>query len=219
VPDNATVQLGGRGGTGFTPPPTAPPTTPPPTVFAAPVPPAPPEEEQQPSAESLIRFGPGVPDPKTARTMAVWTGAAPAGAAAAAAAEKPKRKPGRYALAAVVLLAVVGYLVWRTFFGTALAVDSATVTAGPAGLSCGGTETFVANVHTNGAAGTIHYYWQRSDGANLGPFTQTVTSGPHQVPITFRWSVQGQGSFQGTATLKVTSPGSATAAATFAYSC
>ena len=59
----------------------------------------------------------------------------------------------------------------------------------------------------------------RSDGTVSGALTQSVPSGVHQVQLPLRWTVTGQGNFQGTATLKITSPGSATGTAVFNYSC
>jgi hypothetical protein len=221
-PDNRTVHLGGFGdpppdtGTvhlgGYNP---VPGFEAAPSVFA-PVPP--PEEEASP--ESLIRFGPGVPDPRTARTIDVWQGNAPGPDAAShrGAAEQKRRHPGRYVLAGAVLLAVVGFLLWQRL-ATPLSVGSVTVSASRAELTCGQTELVTATLHTNGGSGTVHYQWVRSDGTVSSPLTQSVPSGVHQVPLPLRWTVTGQGNFQGTATLKITSPGSATGTAVFNYSC
>ena len=219
-PDTSTVHLGGQPGGGYEPtqrvygaPMPAYEATP--TVFS----PTPPPGEQ-PEAESLIRFGPGVPDPKTARTMAVWQGQGPAGSAAAAAPEEKskKRMLGGFLLAGIVLLAVVAFLLWQ-HFGSSLTVSSVAVKATPAALACDGTEQITATVRTNGSSGTIHYRWVRSDGTTSGTLSQTVPSGTHQVSLPLRWTVQGQGNLQGTATLQITDPGSRTASATFDYSC
>jgi hypothetical protein len=209
-PDLSTVRLGGGYGT---PMPAYEAT---PTVFV----PTPPPGEQ-PEPESLIRFGPGVPDPKTARTMAVWQGRGPAGAAAGAAAEAGgprKRTLGGLVLAGVVLLAVVGFLLWE-HFGSSLTISSVTVTAKQAALSCDGTEQLTATVQTNGGYGTIHYQWLRSDGTKSGLLTQTVPSGLHQVSLPLRWTVQGQGNLQATATVEITAPGTHSASGGFNYSC
>ncbi|MFC1433420.1 hypothetical protein ACEZDB_22495 [Streptacidiphilus sp. N1-3] len=216
-PDTSTVQLGGGygagPGTGYGTPMPAYEATP--TVFS---PPAPPPDEQPP-AESLIRFGPGVPDPKTARTMAVWQGAGPAGAAAAAEQGKPKkRKLGGFLLAGLVLLGVVAFLLWNRF-GTPLSIGSVAVTASPAALTCDGTEEVNAVVHTNGGSGVIHYRWIRSDGSSDGMQTKTVPSGLHEVTLPLRWTVQGNGNLQATATVEITEPGAHSASASFNYSC
>ena len=219
--DTSTVQLGGQPGGGYQPtqrvygaPMPAYEATP--TVFSPP----PPPPGEQPEAESLIRFGPGVPDPKTARTMAVWQGQGPAGAAAEAAHQEKakKRTLGGFLVAGIVLLAVVAFLLWQ-HFGTSLSVTSVAVKVNPAALACDGTEEITATVQTNGGSGTIHYRWVRSDGTTSGALTQTVPSGTHQVSLPLRWTVQGQGNLQGTATVEISDPGTHTASGTFNYSC
>ncbi|MEY9962869.1 hypothetical protein ABIA33_000895 [Streptacidiphilus sp. MAP12-16] len=229
VPDNATVQLGQIQTAPV--PMTAPAPAPVPTptlVMPMPVPlpvpaPAPTLQPAQPSAqqpalpaEGLIRFGPGVPDPKTARTIAVWKGAGPGPAAAPEA--KPGRRVGRYALAGVVLLAVVAFLLWQRF-GPSLAVSSVSVAAAPASLGCDGTEVVTATLQTNGRSGTVHYRWVRSDGTDSGVLQQSVPAGLHQVSVPLRWTVQGKGTFQGTATVWITGPVAGSASASFSYSC
>lgn len=209
-PDTSTVHLGG-GAVYGAPMPSYEAT---PTVFT----PTTPVGEEAP-AESLIRFGPGVPDPETARTMAVWQGAGPAGAAGAEAAGQPKRRLlGGFLLAALVLAAVAGFLLWQRF-GTPLAVSSVTVSASPVALGCDGTESIVATVHTNGSSGTLHYRWVRSDGTDSGVLSQGVASGLHQVQLPLRWTFQGPDHMQATATLELTSPSTRSASANFNYSC
>ena len=213
--DTSTVQLGGGHGSGYGTPMPAYEATP--TVFV----PTPAPGAEAP-AESLIRFGPGVPDPQTARTMAVWQGAGPAGAGTAAESgagvRTRKRKLGGFVLAGIVLLLVVGYLLWN-HFGTPLKISSVSVSASPAALACDATEVVTATVGTNGSPGTIHYRWVRSDGTTSGALTQTVPSGTHQVSLPLRWTVQGQGNLQGTATVEISDPGTHTASGTFNYSC
>ncbi|MHA6760863.1 hypothetical protein [Streptacidiphilus sp. PAMC 29251] len=211
-PDTSTVQLGGGGGYGYGAPMPAYEATP--TVFSpTPAPGA------EPPAESLIRFGPGVPDPKTARTMAVWQGAGPAGAAAGAEEKKPKKRLlGGFLLAALVFLGVVAFLLWN-HFATPLAISSVKVTTSPAALACDGTEQINAVVNTNGGSGKIQYRWLRSDGEDDGMQTRTVPSGVHQVSLPFHWTVQGRGNLQATATVEITEPGDHSASATFNYSC
>ncbi|MFC1415361.1 hypothetical protein [Streptacidiphilus cavernicola] len=223
--DTSTVQLGAQpGAAGYQPtqrvygaPMPAYEATP--TVFSPPVPPP----DELPEPENLIRFGPGVPDPKTARTMAVWQGQGPAGAAAgtgagAGATKAKKRLLGGWLLAVLVLLAVLAFLLWQ-HFGTPLSITSVAVKATPAALACDGTEELTATVQTNGSSGTIHYHWVRSDGTDSGALTQTVPSGVHTVSLPLRWTVQGQGDLQATATVEITAPGAHSATAGFNYSC
>jgi hypothetical protein len=169
--------------------------------------------------ESLIRFGPGVPDPKTARTIAVWQGkAAPAAAPAPERASARKGNRGWWVLALLLVLAVVGWLLWSRL-GPKLAVEGVAVTASPSQLACDSAEFLVGTVRTNGHAGTLQFRWLRSDGTDSGPLTQDVRAGQRSVQLPLRWTVQGKGSFHGTATLKVTAPGTAEGAASFDYSC
>jgi len=165
-----------------------------------------------------VRFGPGVPDPGTARTIAVWKGAVPGPQTPQQPAAQVRRRWTRALPLLLAVLVVVGYLLWQRS-GPPLAVVSATVSATPAALPCGGTEQLTATVRTNGRSGTLHYHWLRSDGTDSGPLTQSLPAGAHQVQLPLRWTVQGHGDFHGTATLDVTAPGSATASADFSYAC
>jgi hypothetical protein len=180
--------------------------------------------ELQPEAEAgpmpvsgVLRFGPGVPDPGTARTIAVWQGAAPGPGTPLPTAPR-RRRWTRVLPVLLVLLAIAGYLLWQRV-GPPLAVASVSLAATPAALPCGGTEQLTATVRTNGRRGTLHYHWARSDGTDSGPLTQSLPAGAHEVQLPLRWTVQGQGDFHGIATLDVTAPGSATASAGFGYSC
>ncbi len=165
--------------------------------------------------QTLIRFGPGVPDPRTAHTAAVWHGTAQPAAPPRA----RRRRASGYAFAAVALLAVLAFLLWERFGGPALAVRSVSVSAAPGTLSCGGTEDVVATVRTNGKAGTLRYHWHRSDGTDSGPQRQTLTSGPTGVGLPLRWTFQGHGAYRATALLEIDSPGTRTASVSFGYSC
>ncbi|QMU77909.1 hypothetical protein GXW83_21645 [Streptacidiphilus sp. PB12-B1b] len=168
-------------------------------------------------AAGVLRFGPGVPDPGTAHTIAVWQGTAP-GPQAPPPAAPGRRRWVRLLPVLLVLLAVAGYLLWQRV-GPPLSVASVSVTATPAALSCGGTEQLTATVRTNGRRGTLRYHWVRSDGTDSGPLTASLSTGDRQVQLPLRWTVQGHGDFHGTATLDITAPGGATASAAFSYAC
>ncbi|MFF2043394.1 hypothetical protein ACFVVX_23530 [Kitasatospora sp. NPDC058170] len=158
----------------------------------------------------LRRFGPGVPP----QAAAVWHGAAVPDA------QQPRRprRMRRWLVPIAVLLAVLAFLYWR-FTTPALAVTGVGVTTDPAGPGCGGTALITAAVETNGGAGTIRYRWLRSDGTTSDEIAQEVRSGTHRTDLVLRWSFEGQGSLQATATLDLLSPGPRTAAASFAYHC
>ena len=166
--------------------------------------------------QELIRFGPGVPGAGTAQAAAVWHGtvrpAPPTG-------PKPSRRRGpAYAVAVLVVLAVVAFLLWQRT-GPALAVRSVAVAAAPGSLSCDATEDVVATVRTNGRAGTLRYHWHRSDGTDGGPQRQTLTAGQASVRLPLRWTFQGHGTYRATASLAVGGPGGRTASVSFTYSC
>ncbi|MGX4691517.1 hypothetical protein [Streptomyces sp. JNUCC 63] len=80
----------------------------------------PPPEASAPAAPTpaagggvLIRFGPGVPAPRTARIIAVWRGEAPGPREAAGFGPGRQRRSWHYLLTLAVLLAVLGYLLWQ----------------------------------------------------------------------------------------------------------
>ncbi|MFI6848316.1 hypothetical protein OG535_03655 [Kitasatospora sp. NBC_00085] len=158
----------------------------------------------------LRRFGPGVPP----QAAAVWHGAA------GPEPQKPRRprRVWRWLVPAAVLLAVLAFLFWRLTM-PALAVTGVGVTTDSAGPGCGGTAVITAGVETNGGAGTLRYRWLRSDGTTSGELSQDVRVGAHRTDLVLRWSFEGQGSLQATATLEILSPDTRTAAASFAYRC
>ncbi|MEU6235316.1 hypothetical protein [Kitasatospora sp. NPDC047058] len=190
--------------------------TPAPADPGATPPPGPSPAAEAPQAEpplapgELRRFGPGVPP----QAAAVWHGAAVPGA------QQPRRprRVGRWLVGAAVLLAVLAFLYWR-FATPALAVTGVGVTTDPAGPACGGTAVVTAAVETNGGAGTIRYRWLRSDGTTSDEIVQDVRSGAHHTDLVLRWSFEGHGDVQATATLEILSPATRTAATTFPYHC
>ncbi|AUY53316.1 hypothetical protein [Streptomyces sp. CB01881] len=166
--------------------------------------------EQPLAPGELRRFGPGVPP----QAAAVWHGAAVPDA------QQPRRprRVGRWLVPVAVLLAVLAFLYWR-FATPALAVTGVGVTTDPAGPACGGTAVITAAVETNGGTGTLHYRWLRSDGTTSGEIAQDVRSGAHRTDLVLRWSFEGRGDLQATATLEILSPDTRTAAASFPYHC
>jgi hypothetical protein len=170
------------------------------------------------SDPGLIRFGPGVPDPKTARTIAVWKGEA---APAAEKAAEGARKRNRLWWIPVVLLALalLGWYLWRSQAGSALELQGASINVTPTSVSCNGTATITATVATNGDSGSFQYHWVRSDGTDSGMLTESVVAGTRQVELPLVWKVSGPGQFHGTATLVL--PGHPTIKPTisFDYSC
>ncbi|MBV6700351.1 hypothetical protein [Kitasatospora aureofaciens] len=169
-----------------------------------------PPDERPLAPGELRRFGPGVPP----RAAAVWHGQAPP------AAPQPRRprRTRRWLVAAAAVLAVLAFLLWR-LHTPALVVTGVAVTTDPAGPGCGGTAVVTAAVETNGGSGTVRYRWLRSDGTASDEIVQDVRSGVHHTDLVLRWSFEGQGTLQATATLQILSPAPRTAAATFAYHC
>ncbi|MFE5588412.1 hypothetical protein, partial [Kitasatospora sp. NPDC056531] len=174
---------------------------------SVPTPTAAPDERPLAPGE-LRRFGPGVPP----RAAAAWHGEA-------AAEPKPRpRRVRRWLVPVAVLLAVLALLFWR-FHTTVLAVTAVGVTTDPAGPGCGGTAVVTASVETNGGAGSIRYRWVRSDGTTSDEIVQDVRSGTHHTDLILRWTFDGHGSLQATATLEIIAPAARTATATFPYHC
>lgn len=172
-----------------------------------------------PAPGELLRFGPGVPVPATTvdlgRVSAVWRGGTqPVGGGAA---HRPRRLMS-WLLPLLVLIAVLAILLWQ-HSGSSLTVTSATVQSASPSLTCGGTATITATMHTNGADGTITYRWRRSDGTVSDTLRQQAARGSADVHVVLLWSFHGQGTMNATATLDVLGPSRLSASTTFAYSC
>ncbi|WP_395297788.1 hypothetical protein ACF9IK_33300 [Kitasatospora hibisci] len=193
-----------------------------PTVWgtAAPAPPrpepapAPPRHEPpppEPPPYEVHRFGPGVP-PVAA---AVWHGPPSAPPL------PPRRRRGvRWLVPAVVLVVLLAFLLVRCRSEPPLALGGVTVGAEPAGgPSCGGTAVITATVATDGHAGTIRYRWLRSDGTSSGELVQPVQSGERRADLVLRWTFDGRGTMQATATVDILAPRHLGAAASFTYAC
>ncbi|MFG2874316.1 hypothetical protein ACGFYU_04780 [Streptomyces sp. NPDC048337] len=159
---------------------------------------------------SVLRFGPGV------------TAAMPPPFPVSVAAPPAPRRRGaglrRYALAAVVLAAVLAYLGWQRF-GPALEVREVAVTTDQQGPACDAAADVVAVVRTNGRPGTLTYRWLRSDGTQSARLTERVPSGQREARLHLLWTFQGAGTYPAKAELELLSPGPRTAAVDFTYRC
>ncbi|WP_327377845.1 hypothetical protein OG393_30190 [Streptomyces sp. NBC_01216] len=177
----------------------------------------------------VLRFGPGVTaaalgsgGAPSLTTRMIWHGTLPG--ADPGTAPPPPRRPGvlrvlrRYALALVVLLAVLGYLGWQRF-GPPLSLRETAVTAPREPLACDATADVVGVVRTNGRPGTITYRWDRSDGSTSGLLRERVARGQREATLHLLWTFHGRGTHQAAATLVITSPAGATATGRFVYRC
>lgn len=176
-----------------------------PVPAAAPVPPAP------VPAEGLQRFGPGVPP----QAAAVWHGAA----AVPPEPGRRKRRRGRLVLPLLLLLAVLAWFAWDRY-GRPVQVTGLSVRTDSArGPACDGTAVITGTVRTDGGSGTFRYRWRRSDGSDSGVLTQPVASGRQSTDVVLRWTFQGHGSMQASATLEIVGQGGGTASVEFPYTC
>lgn len=167
-------------------------------------------DEQPLAPGELRRFGPGV----SPQAAAAWHGGT--------APERPQprrpRRIQRWPVPAAVLLAILALLFWR-LHTPALAVTAADVTSDPAGPGCAGTAVITAAVETNGGTGTLRYRWLRSDGTTSAEIAQDLPAGTHRTDLVLRWTFEGHGSLQATATLEILSPTPRTATTSFTYHC
>jgi hypothetical protein len=170
----------------------------------------------------VLRFGPGVTGRGSrvgsGTTTAIWHGTLPGHDNRAAVCGKRRSGLRRYTLAAVVLLAVVAFLLWQRL-GPALSVESVAVRTDPRGPGCDGTADVVGVVRTNGRAGAIDYRWLRSDGTASGPLRERVTRGQREARLHLLWTFRGRGTHQARAELEITSPGAHTGSVRFPYDC
>ncbi|MGG8405982.1 hypothetical protein ACM614_04900, partial [Streptomyces sp. 12297] len=133
---------------------------------------------------------------------------------------RPSRRSGlrRYALAAVVLLAVVCYLGWQRY-GPALEVRGLRVEAPAGGPACDSAADIVAVVRTNGRAGTLGYRWVRSDGTRSEPLTERMAQGRREARLHLLWTFRGRGEYRARARVELLSPAHRSAAVEFTYRC
>jgi hypothetical protein len=124
----------------------------------------------------------------------------------------------RYALAATVLLAVLGFLAWQRY-GPGVAVRDVVVRTSPDGPGCGGTADVVGVVRTDGRPGTLTYRWVRSDGTDSGLLRERVGRGQKQARLHLLWTFEGRGEYRASAELWIVSPSRHSADARFTYRC
>ncbi|MGN9790748.1 hypothetical protein ACTMTU_06530 [Streptomyces sp. OZ13] len=172
---------------------------------------------------NVLRFGPGV----TAFVRQHGSGTTAAGVWHGTLAGQPadgrgphgrRRGLRRYALAAAVLLAVLGFLAWQRY-GPGVAVRDVVVRTSPDGPGCGGTADVVGVVRTDGLPGTLTYRWVRSDGTDSGLLRERVVRGQKQARLHLLWTFEGRGEYRASAELKVVSPSRHSAEARFTYRC
>lgn len=176
-----------------------------------------------PAPGELLRFGPGVPMPATildlGQAAAVWRGEnQPVAGGGNDDTRRRRRRLISWLLPLLVLIAVLAILLWQ-HSGSALVVTDASVQAASPSLTCDGTATVTATMHTNGAEGTITYRWHRSDGTVSDVLRQQTTKGSTDVHVVLLWSFHGRGTVHATATLEVLSPSGLSESASFEYLC
>ncbi|WP_436759020.1 hypothetical protein [Streptosporangium sp. V21-05] len=176
--------------------------------------PHPPGGGERRPEDVVMRFGPGVPSETTAAQL--WRAGRdqqqtelPGGRLAAAAAPRARRRRGRTVLASAILaLMVVAALAIWLFRSpaTPLEVTKADVSAPRKAQACDTTVKITGVLSTNGAGGEVRYQWKRSDRKEPIAQTDQVASGETSHEVSLEWTVKGEGSFKGTATLVVLSP-------------
>jgi hypothetical protein len=161
----------------------------------------------------VMRFGPGVPVETTAAQL--WRAGRdqqqtePPSDRLRVLGAPARRRRRRTAVSSVVLaLMVVAALVAWLLRSSAvpLAVTELDVVAPKKTQGCGATVKIKGLLTTNGSAGEIRYQWKRSDREETIEQTDTVASGKTTHEVILQWSVKGEGSFKGTATLRLLSP-------------
>lgn len=181
-------------------------------------------------AEVVMRFGPGVPPETTAAQ--IWRAGRdqqqtePPSSRLRALGAPARRRRRRTALASAILaLMVAGVLaIWLLRTPSApLAITGLEVSAPKKTQGCDTTVRIMGTLVTNGSAGEVRYQWRRSDRKTPIEQTDTVPAGETSHEVSLEWTVKGEGSFKGTATLRVISPmardGKLQDRASFTYRC
>ncbi len=182
------------------------------------------------TADVVMRFGPGVPVETTAAQ--IWRAGReqqltePPSERLRVSKASTRRRRRRTALASAILaLMVVGILaVWLLRGSTTpLAVTGVEASAPKKTQGCDTTVKITGVFATNGSAGEIRYQWKRSDRKAPIVQTDTVASGETSHEVSLEWTVKGEGSFRGTAVLRLISPlpkgGKVQDKAIFTYKC
>ncbi|RBQ17594.1 hypothetical protein DP939_24870 [Spongiactinospora rosea] len=161
-------------------------------------------------AKGEVRFGPGVPARNAAEE--IWqSGQQTVHAAerrrAQRAAAGRRRRTLALSTSVFALVVAAAVLAWLQFTGgPALVVEGVNVKAPKKTQGCDTTVTINATIVTNGSAGEVRYEWRRSDRDEPIEQLESVRSGTSSYPVSLKWTVKGEGSFKGTATLRVISP-------------
>ncbi|MFE7855372.1 hypothetical protein [Streptomyces sp. NPDC057403] len=129
-----------------------------------------------------------------------------------------RRRLRRHALPALVVLAVLAFLLWQRT-APSVQVSGVAVTSRPAVLGCGGTADVVGLVTTNGRAGTLSYRWVRSDGTASGVLHEVMVRGQKHARLHLRWTYRGKGHRTARAELRILSPTHRESSARFTYDC
>ncbi|MGJ6960462.1 hypothetical protein ACSDR0_01015 [Streptosporangium sp. G11] len=173
-----------------------------------------PEGGERRPEDVVMRFGPGVPSETTAAQL--WRAGRdqqqtelPSGRLGAGPAPRARRGRGRTVIASAILaLMIVGALALWLFRGSAapLEVTKVDVSAPRKAQGCDTTVKITGVLSTNGAGGEVRYQWKRSDRKEPIAQTDRIASGTASHEVSLEWTVKGEGSFKGTATLQLLSP-------------
>ncbi|MFJ2031632.1 hypothetical protein [Streptosporangium sp. NPDC087985] len=165
------------------------------------------------TGDVVMRFGPGVPVETTAARL--WRAGRdqqrtepPSGRLQMPGARaRGSRRRTALSSAILALMVVAALAAWLLRLSTVpLEVTGLEVTAPKKTQGCDATVRIRGVLTTNGSAGEIHYRWKRSDRKEAIEQTDTVAAGETSHEVVLEWSVKGEGSFRGTATLQVLSP-------------
>lgn len=156
---------------------------------------------------TLLRFGPGV-NADTVRRSTVVTASVPA----------RRRTWRRHALPAVVLLAVVAFLLWHRS-EPSVSVEAIAVSATSSTPGCDESADVTAMVTTDGRAGELAYRWVRSDGTSSKVLYEEMTQGQKRAHLHLLWTFQGHGRYRARAELRLLSPVGRTAGTELTYRC
>ncbi|MFJ9724839.1 hypothetical protein ACIRP3_19025 [Streptomyces sp. NPDC101209] len=162
---------------------------------------------------TVLRFGPGVTAVVEHRHQQT-----PAAAPLSPPPVPRRRRLRRHALPALVVLAVLAFLLWQRS-APSVQVSGVAVTSRPAVLGCDGTADVVGLVTTNGRAGALSYRWVRSDGTASGVLHEVMVRGQKHARLHLRWTYRGKGHRTARAELRILSPTHRESSARFTYGC